>query len=281
MTESSSSALLTADADRESLARLFAELVVAAGALAMEVLGRPEIASQMKSDKSPVSEADERIEEYLLKELERALPGVPFIAEEAAARGETMSHGDAFILIDPIDGTREFLARSPDFTINLGLVAGNAPSVGAVYAPVQDRVWFAGPRGFAATAAPGGKLPASQDWRPLRTRPAPARGLTALISKSHLDEETKAFLERIPVAERVGMGSSVKFCIVAEGGADVYPRFGPTMEWDTAAADAVLRAAGGVVLDTNGAPLRYGKAAERYRNGSFIAWGDPAAATLS
>jgi len=270
-----------ADADRESLARLFADLVVAAGALAMEVLARPEIAAQMKSDKSPVSEADERIEEYLLKKLAHALPGVPFIAEEAAARGETMAHGDAFILIDPIDGTREFLSRSPDFTVNLGLVVKNAPSVGAVYAPVQNRVWFAGAHGFAATAAPAQALPASQDWRALRTRAAPAKGLTALISKSHLDEETKAFLERIPVAERVGMGSSVKFCIVAEGEADVYPRFGPTMEWDTAAADAILRAAGGVVLDTSGAPLRYGKAAAHYRNGSFIAWGDPAAATLS
>lgn len=271
----------SADADREELAKLFAQLVVAAGALAMEVLARPEIESQLKNDKSPVSEADERIEEYLWKELARALPGVPIIAEEAAARGETMAHGDAFLLIDPIDGTREFLARSPDFTVNLGLVRMDAPLVGAVFAPVQGRVWFAGAHGFAADAAPGAALPPSQDWRVLRTRARPEQGLTALVSKSHLDEETKAFLARTPVAERVGMGSSVKFCIVAEGSADVYPRFGRTMEWDTAAGDAVLRAAGGVTLDVSGAPLRYGKSAENYANGSFIAWGDPRAATLS
>ncbi|WP_036282960.1 3'(2'),5'-bisphosphate nucleotidase CysQ [Methylocystis sp. ATCC 49242] len=281
MNAPTSSANPSAGADRERLAKLFAELVVAAGALAMEVLARPEIESQLKSDKSPVSEADERIEEYLWAELARALPGVPIIAEEAAARGETMSHGDAFLLIDPIDGTREFLARSPDFTVNLGLVIDNQPTVGAIFAPVQGRVWFAGAHGFAADAAPGGALPAAQDWHALRTRPRPAQGLTALVSKSHLDEETKEFLTRYPVSERVGMGSSVKFCIVAEGAADVYPRFGRTMEWDTAAGDAILRAAGGVVLDPTGGPLRYGKAADHYRNGSFIAWGDPAAATLS
>ena len=268
-----------AESEREALAQLFATLTVAAGALAMEALARPNLSAQTKADKSPVSEADERIEAFLFAELARALPGVPIIAEEAAARGETQSHGDAFILIDPIDGTREFLARSPDFTVNLGLALKDAPHIGAVFAPVQNRVWFAGAKGFMAEARPGGALPAPQDWRALQTRPAPQRGLSALISKSHLDEETKAFLERIPVAERLPMGSSVKFCIVAMGDADVYPRFGPTMEWDTAAGDAVLRAAGGTTLDLAGEPLRYGKAREKYRNGSFIAWGDSRAAT--
>lgn len=267
------------DADREALAMLFANLVVSAGALAMEVLARPDIATQIKADKSPVSEADERIEAFLIKELARALPGVPVVAEEAAARGETTAHGDAFLLIDPIDGTREFLARSPDFTVNLGLALKDAPHIGAVFAPVQNRVWFAGENGFVAEAAPGGSLPPSQDWRALRARRAPRDGLTALISKSHLDDQTKSFLETVPVAERRPMGSSVKFCIVAMGDADVYPRFGRTMEWDTAAGDAVLRAAGGVTLDLVGAPLRYGKAQDGYGNSSFIAWGDPSAAT--
>jgi 3'(2'), 5'-bisphosphate nucleotidase len=116
-----------------------------------------------------------------------------------------------------------------------------------------------------------------QDWRPLRTRPRPPEGLVALISKSHLDEATKAFLSKQRIARSAPVGSSIKFCLLANGEADVYPRFGPTMEWDTAAGDAVLRAAGGVTLDPEGAPLRYGKKAADYRNGPFVAWADAAA----
>jgi len=280
MTESQASPLHWSS-DRRSLARLFGDLVVGAGALAMETLARPQIESQLKSDRSPVTEADERVEEYLLKALARDLPGVPIIAEEAAARGETVQHGDAFLLIDPIDGTREFLARSPEFTVNLALILGETPVVGAISAPAMGRVWFAGEGSFMADAAPGGALPASQDWRALHTRKPPAAGLTALVSKSHLDPETQAFVARLDIADRISVGSSLKFCALAEGRADVYPRFGPTMEWDTAAGDAILRAAGGVVLDPEGAPFRYNKAAQKYRNGAFVAWGDPASATLS
>ncbi|KAF2990337.1 3'(2'),5'-bisphosphate nucleotidase CysQ [Methylocystis sp. MJC1] len=267
--------------DRAGLARLFGDLVVGAGALAMEVLARPNVESRLKDDKSPVTEADERVEDYLLAALARDLPGVPIIAEEAAARGETAPHGEAFLLIDPIDGTREFLARSPEFTVNLALVVDGAPVAGAISAPAGSKVWFGGVDSFMADAAPGGALPASQDWRRLHTRKAPAQGMTALVSKSHLDPETEAFVARLPVAERMSVGSSLKFCAVAEGRADVYPRFGPTMEWDTAAGDAILRAAGGVVLDPSGTPLRYNKSREKYRNGPFIVWGDPASATLS
>ncbi|WP_457795987.1 3'(2'),5'-bisphosphate nucleotidase CysQ [Methylocystis sp. S23] len=272
---------LHAGSDRRSLARLFGDLVVGAGALAMETLERPQIASQLKNDKSPVTEADERVEEYLFEALARALPGVPIIAEEAAARGETAQHGEAFLLIDPIDGTREFLARSPEFTVNLALVIGETPVVGAISAPAMGRAWFAGGESFMADARPGGVLPAPQDWRALRTRKAPARGMTALVSKSHLDPETSAFVARLDIVDRISAGSSLKFCAVAEGRADVYPRFGPTMEWDTAAGDAILRAAGGAVLDPAGAAFRYNKAAQHYKNGAFIAWGDPASATLS
>ena len=268
----------------DNLARLFANLAIAAGALAMEVLDNSSIESRLKSDASPVTEADERIEAYLLRELERSLPGVPFLAEESAARGMALGAGEAFLLIDPIDGTREFLARSPDFTINVALAEGGAARVGAVYAPAQGRVWFAGARGYEAEAVPGRSLPPAQDWRLLRARPRPRDGLVALISKSHLDEETKAFLSSQPITRSVPAGSSLKFCLLARGEADVYPRFGPTMEWDTAAGDAVLRAAGGATLDPRGAPLRYGKTDADYRNGPFIAWADPArrntAATL-
>ena len=267
----------SASGDIEDLARLFANMAIAAGALAMETLANANIESRLKGDTSPVTEADERIEAYLLRELEAALPGVPFLAEESVARGKTLGAGDAFLLIDPIDGTREFLARSSDFTINVALAEKNAPRVGAVYAPAQGRVWFAGAQGYEAQAVPGGSLPPMQDWRPLRTRPRPPEGLVALISKSHLDEATKTFLSRQRIARSAPVGSSIKFCLLANGEADVYPRFGPTMEWDTAAGDAVLRAAGGVTLDPDGAPLRYGKKADDYRNGPFVAWADAAA----
>ncbi|MGZ9115726.1 MAG: 3'(2'),5'-bisphosphate nucleotidase CysQ [Methylocystis sp.] len=261
----------------EDLARLFANMAIAAGALAMETLANANIESRLKGDTSPVTEADERIEANLLRELEAALPGVPFLAEESVARGITLGTGDAFLLIDPIDGTREFLARSSDFTINVALAEKNAPRVGAVYAPAQGRVWFAGAQGYEAQAVPGGSLPPMQDWRPLRTRPRPPEGLVALISKSHLDEATKTFLSRQRIARSAPVGSSIKFCLLANGEADVYPRFGPTMEWDTAAGDAVLRAAGGVTLDPDGVPLRYGKKADDFRNGPFVAWADAAA----
>jgi 3'(2'), 5'-bisphosphate nucleotidase len=115
----------------------------------------------------------------------------------------------------------------------------------------------------------------------LRARKRPAETLTALVSRSHLDPQTLAFLAQFPSVERMSVGSSLKFCTLAEGAADVYPRFGPTMEWDTAAGDAILRAAGGAVLDPDGAPLRYDKSGQNYRNGAFVAWGDPAATTLS
>ncbi len=267
----------SASGDIEDLARLFANMAIAAGALAMETLANATIESRLKGDTSPVTDADERIEAYLLRELETALPGVPFLAEESVARGKTLGAGDAFLLIDPIDGTREFLARSSDFTINVALAEKNAPRVGAVYAPAQGRVWFAGAQGYEAQAVPGGSLPPMQDWRPLRARPRPAEGLVALISKSHLDEATKTFLSKQPIARSAPVGSSIKFCLLANGEADVYPRFGPTMEWDTAAGDAVLRAAGGVTLDADGGPLRYGKKADDYRNGPFVAWADATA----
>jgi 3'(2'), 5'-bisphosphate nucleotidase len=263
------------------ISHLFADLVVQSGAIAMEVFDRPQIDARLKGDASPVTEADERVEAYLLQALARDLPGVPVIAEEMASRGETAAHGGAFLLIDPIDGTREFVARRNEFTINLAMIVDGAPVAGAIFAPAQGRLWFAGRESHAADALPGGALPSAQDWRPLRTRKPPAAGLTALVSRSHLDDATTAFLARLPVAERMSVGSSLKFCALAEGIADVYPRFGRTMEWDTAAGDAILRAAGGVVLDPTGAPLRYNKSAEAYRNGAFVAWGDPSSATVS
>jgi 3'(2'), 5'-bisphosphate nucleotidase len=264
-------------ASRDRLAQLFAELCLSAGPMAMEVFAGQEITSLLKSDASPVTEADERIEAFLLQEFSRRLPQLPVIAEERAARGETVRQSSAFLLIDPLDGTREFLARRPEFTINIALIEDATPRAGAVYAPALGELWFGGASAFYVKARPGTPLPAPEHWRPLRTRPRPKDGFVALVSRSHSDAETEAFLARLQIKERVDVGSSLKFCRLAEGVADIYPRFGPTMEWDTAAGDAVLRAAGGAVLTPAGAPFLYGKANQNYRNGPFVAYGDPPA----
>ncbi len=265
------------DAARDRLAEFFAALCVEAGAVVMEVYARG-CETRLKSDASPVTEADERAEAVILAALSENLPGWPVLAEEAAARGEVPPASTRFILVDPLDGTREFINRNDEFTVNIGLVSEGLPVAGAVYAPALGRLWSGGATARVRDVAPGAALSSAVAVRTLRTRQAPATAWTALASRSHCDAETEAFLARHPVTERRPAGSSLKFCVVAEGDADVYPRFGPTMEWDTAAGDAVLRAAGGTVLDDEGRVFRYGKAEGRYRNGPFVAWGDPRAA---
>lgn len=269
-------AALDADA-RDRLAECFGALCVAAGAVVMAVY-RAGCEAKIKDDRSPVTEADEKAEAMILAGLAERLPGWPVLAEEAAARGEGIASCARFILVDPLDGTREFLSRNGEFTVNIGLVADGVPVAGAVYAPVLERLWTGGATARVRRVAPGADLASAAEDRPLRTRPAPADGWVALASRSHGDPETEALLARLPVGERRAAGSSLKFCVVAEGEADVYPRFGPTMEWDTAAGEAVLRAAGGLVLRPDGRPFGYGKAEARYRNGPFVAWGDAAAA---
>ena len=201
-------------------------------------------------------------------------PHIPIIAEEAAAAGAAMEIGERFFLVDPLDGTREFIARNGEFTINVGLIENGAPIAGAVYAPAIGRLWFGGDAAYLCEAPVGADLPEPSSWRRLSVRAAPSQWV-ALASRSHADPETEAFLARLPIGQRRSAGSSLKFCVIAEGEADVYPRFAPTMEWDTAAGDAVLRAAGGTVARPDGRPFVYGKLAEGLRNGGFIAWGDP------
>jgi 3'(2'),5'-bisphosphate nucleotidase len=188
-----------------------------------------------------------------------------------------MRISEQFFLVDPLDGTREFLKRNGEFTVNIALVRLGAPVAGAVYAPALARLWVGGESAWTCDVEVGGMLPAEADRRHIATRLAPEK-LVALASRSHRDPETEAFLSRIPLGDVTSAGSSLKFCVVAEGNADVYPRFGPTMEWDTAAGDAVLRAAGGIVLQRDGSPFVYGKAEAGLRNGAFVAWGDPEAA---
>ncbi len=265
----------------DDYAQSFGALAVLAGAVIMKIYDGDVIDTRYKSDKSPVSDADEEAEAFLIAELQRLYPHLPIVAEESAARGETPTHGGAFLLVDPLDGTREFIARRKEFTVNIGLVENGVPSAGAIYAPALGQLWLGGEAAFAVSVAPGAPLPARDAWRPLRSRPRPSGGLTALLSRSHLDDETRDFVARHGIADALQAGSSLKFCRIAEGVADVYPRFGPTMEWDTAAGDAILRAAGGVTVAPGGGPLLYGKTAAGYRNGAFIAWGDPAASSLS
>jgi 3'(2'), 5'-bisphosphate nucleotidase len=260
-------------AERDRLARIFAAIASDAGVAVMEVYVS-DFETRTKADYSPVSDADEKAEEIILARLERELPDVPVLAEERAARegvGEAVHH--AFLLVDPVDGTKEFIQRKGDFTVNIALIVGGLPVAGCVFAPARREMYFGGASAQLVEGfEPGDKV---RDGRVLKTRDYPA-SLTAITSSSHLDERTKEFLLRNRIFEQTAIGSSLKFCWVAAGKADVYPRWGPTMEWDTAAGHAVLQAAGGQVLTPEGAPFVYGKGAQGFRNGPFIAWGGKA-----
>jgi 3'(2'),5'-bisphosphate nucleotidase len=261
---------------RDEIALFLAKAVLAAGPAVMEEYERGcEVSS--KQDGSPVTSADRRAEAIICERLASLKPTPPVCAEEAMAAGSQPSIGERFLLVDPLDGTREFLAQNGEFTINAALVERGAPIAGAVYAPAIGRLWVGGDVAFVCEAQLGGDLPDEGSRRRIRTRHAPS-SLTAFASRSHLDPESDSFLKGLPIGEMRFAGSSLKFCLIAEGEGDVYPRFAPTMEWDTAAGDAVLRAAGGVVLDPSGRPLSYGKVESRLRNGAFIAWGDAMAA---
>jgi 3'(2'), 5'-bisphosphate nucleotidase len=255
----------------DAMARALAEIALLAGPVVMEEYARGAQARD-KADGSPVTAADERAEAIILAELKRLAPDVAVVAEEACAAGAALVAPERFFLVDPLDGTREFVAGNGEFTVNIGLIENGAPVAGAVYAPALDRIWFGARSAYAARVGVGGRLP--QTCETLRVR-AP-QALTALASRSHADPATEAFLSRLGVAERISAGSSLKFCAIAEGRADVYPRFAPTMEWDTAAGDAVLRAAGGGVVALDGAELKYGKLDQSLRNAGFVGFGDPA-----
>ncbi len=258
-------------AERDRLARVFAAIASEAGVAVMEVYAG-DFETRQKADRSPVSDADERAEAIILAHLARDLPGVPVLAEETAAReGVGGARGDMFLLVDPVDGTKEFIQRKGDFTVNIALIERGLPLAGCVYAPARRDMYAGGASAWRAQGfAPGSAI---GEVAPMRTREAPAAGLTAVTSSSHLDPETKAFLARLPIAGQTAVGSSLKFCLVAAGDADVYPRWGPTMEWDTAAGQAVLEAAGGVVLRPDGERFVYGKAGAGFLNGPFVAWG--------
>ena len=256
-----------------------ADLAVAAGAEIAHLM-KQGFEARAKADSSPVTICDEAAEKIIVAELNARFPEMPVVAEEAAAAGFTPACGEVFFLVDPLDGTKEFIAGKPDFTVNIALVCQGAPVAGAVYAPSLNALWIGvrlggHARAAKADVAPGQQAPGFESMRPICARSAPEAGLVALVSRSHSSPQVEDFLSRLPIAGRRDMGSSLKFCLLAEGEADVYPRFSPTMEWDTAAGDAVLRAAGGMTYDERGSKLEYGKSADSFRNPSFIAWGEP------
>jgi 3'(2'), 5'-bisphosphate nucleotidase len=218
-----------------------------------------------KTDASPVTEADERAEAVILEALAALTPSIPIVSEEAAAAGAIPAIGDRFWLVDPLDGTREFVGRNGEFTVNIALIEDRVPSLGVVLAPALNRV-------FGGCAGGGAFVEQNGHRRTIECRRPPSEGLTVVSSRSHGDREAlDAFLAGRPVARSVPAGSSLKFCMVAAGEADVYPRLGRTMEWDTAAGHAVLAAAGGRVRDLSGAELRYGK--PQFANPHFVAEG--------
>jgi 3'(2'),5'-bisphosphate nucleotidase len=234
-------------------------------------------AAQEKADGSPVTIADLEAEAHILAALKRLSPDTAIIAEEQMACDGCATPKGAFFLVDPLDGTREFVARNGEFTVNIALIDQGSPIAGCVYAPALRQCFVGAPGigAWRATLAPG-EVPAAHDFAPIRARPCTPNALVAAISRSHHDAETAAFLTNIPVVARRIVGSSLKFCLLAAGEADVYPRFGSVMEWDVAAGHAVLDGAGGVIRTPEGAPLQYGRNDKSYRMGPFIAWGDPA-----
>lgn len=220
-----------------------------------------------KADQSPVTAADEEAEILILDGLRAAAPGTPVIAEESAAAGKLPDiAGGFFFLVDPLDGTKEFLNKNGEFTVNIALIERGMPTAGVVFAPAVGRLFWGSSAG--AFEETHGRT------RQIQTRAAPKEGMIAIASRSHRDRLTDEYLAHYPIANLIAAGSSLKFCVIAAGEADLYPRHGPTMEWDTAAGDAVLRAAGGRVTRLDGkTPLTYGNAREKFQNPSFVAWG--------
>jgi 3'(2'), 5'-bisphosphate nucleotidase len=258
---------------QDDLARLFGVIAVRAG---VEILRMRATANspQYKSDGSPVTEADIAADEIIRRDLGQIVPDVLVITEETCT-SEAVVGADRFILVDPLDGTKEFVRGSDEFTVNIALIDRGKPVAGAVYAPALRRLYVGGATAHRLVVPSHSTEPNLDEMRPIRVCEPPAAGWRAVVSRSHLDPATKQWIECHRVAELKPSGSSLKFCAVAEGEADVYPRLGPTMEWDTAAGHAVLLAAGGRVTDLNGQIMSYGK--QQYRNGNFVAWGMAAA----
>jgi len=229
-----------------------------------------------KPDLSPVTAADEASNREIIERLSRLLPGMPIVSEESERPASLAPLTASFALVDPLDGTREFLAGRDEFTANIALVIDGTPAVGVIAAPALGSVW----RGVVGRGAervrlpPGARAEEAREVVAIHTRPQPAHGLVATVSRSHFDERTAAWLARLPIEAQIACGSSLKFCQIAEGRADLYARLAPVHEWDIAAGHAIVTAAGGVVVTPEGKPLPYGTG-DGFTVPGFLAFGDP------
>lgn len=250
---------------RAALAAAIRDIALRAGAEIMAVYGTAfEVRS--KDDRSPVTAADEAAEHLITAALLLLTPRLPVVAEESVAKGVIPDVGRGpFWLVDPLDGTKEFVSRNGEFTVNIGLVENGKPTLGVVYAPAVKRLFWCEGQGQAFAEQSGAAA------KPIAARKPAADGMVVVASRSHRDPETDSYLDTVNVKSITSAGSSLKFCLMAAGEADLYPRFGPTNEWDTAAGHAILAAAGGRVVTREGVDLGYAK--PKFRNPGFIAKG--------
>lgn len=265
--------------DRQRLADALLPAVLAAGRVEMTRWDDAEIAVRIKSDETPVTEADHEAEEVLIAALSCVAPGVLVIGEETFEQTRAPRDGEPFFLVDPLDGTHDFIEHIPEFTVNVALIEHGRPVFGMIYAPALNAL-------FVTTAPDCARMAliechqttSSLDGcrsRPIQTRPSDPENLIAFSSRKHNDAQTCEILARMGTCAATPVGSSLKFCLIARGYGDVYVRRGPTSEWDTAAGEAILEAAGGAVTTFDGGKIVYGGAERRYRNPFFVAWGDP------
>ncbi len=255
-----------------ALIRELTKIISCAAAVILS-FDQAKVAQREKADHSPVTAADEAANEIILHGLTKLLPGVTIVTEEGAGFARPGTSNDCYLLVDPLDGTREFLAGRNEFTVNIAVVLGGRAQVGLIVAPALGLVW----RGVVGRGAERLCLGAADGGCALHTRALACAGAVVAVSRSHLDAHTEEFLQRLDMTARVPCGSSLKFCRIAEGVIDIYPRLAQTHEWDIAAGQAILSAAGGIVTQTDGTELLYGSD-DSFKNPGFIAWGDPAAA---
>lgn len=264
-------------ADYAGLARNLCGLALKAGvAIMAHYDSGNQIAVTHKQDNSPVTKADQDAEDIILPGLAELAPHIPVVSEEQASRGSIPKLDGSFFLVDPLDGTKEFLNRNGEFTVNIALIENRHPVLGVVYAPAKNRMFFGFGTGKAFEIAITPSSARAFDLgsaKPISARKPAHDGLVVIASRTHRDTKTDEYLAAYNVKEFLAAGSSLKFCLIAAGEADLYPRHGRTMEWDTAAGHAVLASAGGSVCQLDGAPLLYGKVERGLDNPFFVARG--------
>jgi 3'(2'), 5'-bisphosphate nucleotidase len=271
---------MSAEAPRQGaenfrLACAIGDIASRAGAVILQIAAENR-SSRRKKDDSPVTDADEAAESLVIGELQRLVPGVPIVAEEAAARRMPPRPRGEYFLVDPIDGTREFIAGRDEYTVNVALVANHTPLLGVIYAPRRNALYIgANAHAFRGMVVPGMDF-ARDGAVPIRVRPRGA-GMVALVSRSHADPAAEGFLSNLGIGEKIPSGSSLKFARLAEGAADIYARLVRVQEWDIAAGHALVVAAGGRVTAPDGTEIRYGMQETGFSVDGFVAWGAPAA----